>query len=47
MAVSALALIRYDARDAGEPAVYSWEQWMDEKFDDERVKVIYPYAKDR
>ncbi len=47
MAVSALALIRYDARDAGKPAVYSWEQWMDEKFDDERMKVIYPYAKDR
>ena len=45
MAVSALALIRYDQRDRGEPAEYSWQVYMDEHYDDEKMIRIYPKAK--
>lgn len=43
--VSMLALIRYDARAAGEAAVCDWERIVDERFDDERMEKIYPNAK--
>ena len=44
MGVSALALARYSARAAGEPAQQAWEVWMDEHYDDAVMKRIYPYA---
>lgn len=44
MGVSALALARYSARAAGEPAQQAWEIWMDEHYDDAVMKRIYPYA---
>ncbi len=45
MAVSALALIRYDQRDAGVPAKKSWQVYMDAHYDDETMTKIYPKAK--
>lgn len=42
MAVSALALIRFDQRNSGIPATQGWQQVMDEHFDDERLERIYP-----
>lgn len=42
MAVSALALIRCDQRNSGIPATESWQQVMDERFDNERMERIYP-----
>ncbi len=44
MCVSVLALIRYDTRAAGNPAVHKWERVMDESFDDDRMERIYPNA---
>ena len=44
MGVSALALARYSARAAGQPAQQAWEVWMDEHYGDEVMKRIYPYA---
>lgn len=42
--VSVLALIRYDTRADGKPAVYGWEHVMDEYFDDIKMERIYPNA---
>ena len=42
---SGMALIRYDARANGRPAVYGWEQSMDKHFGDARMERIYPNAK--
>lgn len=42
--VSVLALVRYDTRADGETAVYGWELFMDEHFDDARMERIYPNA---
>ncbi len=43
--VSVLALVRYDTRADGEKtAVYGWELFMDEHFDDARMERIYPNA---
>ena len=46
MAVSGLALIRSDQRANGVPAEYTWQEIMDERFDDERLEKIYPNAKE-
>lgn len=46
MAVSGLALIRQMQRYDGIPAEQSWQVFMDEHFDDERLNKIYPAAKD-
>lgn len=45
MAVSFLALVRSDERQEGVPAQHSWQQILDERFDDERLNRIYPNAK--
>lgn len=45
MAVSALALARYEARQDGIPAQSQLEKALDERFGDERMKKIYPKAK--
>lgn len=42
MVVSALALVRSAARDAGEPAGAPWEQWIDRYYGDEVIRRIYP-----
>ena len=42
--VSSLALARYSARAAGQPAVQSWQVYMDEHYGDEVMQQIYPYA---
>lgn len=47
MAVSMLALIRYDSRDKGVAAQHSWEQIMDDHFDDAKMERIYPNAKEK
>lgn len=47
MAVSMLALIRYDSRDKGGAADHYWEQVMDEYFDDAKMDRIYPNAKEK
>ncbi len=44
MFVSSLALVRSTQRAAGVPATESWQQIMDERFDDERLARIYPNA---
>ena len=44
IAVSMIALIRYDMRGKGIPAEASWERTMDERFDDGRMERIYPNA---
>lgn len=44
MAVSALALIRSDQRAGGIPAQESWQKMMDQHFNDEKLKKIYPNA---
>ena len=41
---SSLALARYSARAAGQPAVQSWQVYMDEHYGDEVMQRIYPYA---
>ena len=45
MAVSGLALARYSARAAGEPADAAWEQYMDAHYGDDVMERIYPYVK--
>lgn len=45
MLVSAVALIRYDQRAQGVKAQNQVEQWVDIRFDDARMKQIYPKAK--
>ena len=42
MIVSAVALIRYDQRAQGVKAQNQVEQWVDTRFDDARMKQIYP-----
>lgn len=42
--VSSLALLRYDTRANGAEAVYGWEQWVDNHFDDAQMERIYPNA---
>lgn len=44
MVVSSMALIRNEQRKQGEPAVYRWQEIMDKRFDDNRLKQIYPSA---
>lgn len=44
IAVSMMALIRFDAREKGVPAASRWEQVIDAHFDDERMYKIYPKA---
>lgn len=44
MAVSSMALIRYDERSRGIPAKQQWQQTIDERFDDERMERVYPNA---
>lgn len=45
MAVSALALIRYDQREKAVPAEASWQVYLDEHYDDAKMEKIYPKAK--
>lgn len=40
------ALVRYDARSRGIGADSRWEQYMDEHYDDDTMKRIYPNAVD-
>lgn len=47
IAVSMLALIRYDARAKGIAPEAAWELQIDEHFDDVRMERIYPNAKSR
>lgn len=42
--VSCMALVRVNERNAGIPATASWQEIMDERFDDERMQRIYPNA---
>lgn len=44
MLVSGLALARSTQRAQGIPAEEHWQEIMDERFDDERMKIIYPNA---
>lgn len=44
MTVSFLALVRQDERSRGVPAEHTWQQVMDEKYDDEKLEIIYPNA---
>lgn len=44
MAVSAAALYRYEKRAEGIPAQYAVEEYLDSRFDDERMQKIYPKA---
>lgn len=44
MAVSCLALARNTQRANHVPAEHSWQKIMDERFDDNRIKRIYPNA---
>lgn len=45
VAVSCLALVRYDERGRGVPAEHTWQQWTDSHYDDARMERIYPNAK--
>lgn len=45
VSVSCLALIRYNQRKDGITATESWQETMDESFDDTRMEQIYPNAK--
>lgn len=47
MAVSVMALVRYEKRAAGDLADSAWEKIMDEHFDDNRMEKIYPNAIER
>lgn len=42
--VSCMALVRVNERNAGIPATSRWQEIMDERFDDERMQLIYPNA---
>lgn len=44
IAVSCMALTRSTQRAQGVPATASWQQIMDERFDDDRIQRIYPNA---
>lgn len=44
MAVSAMALTRYNERSRNVPAQQGWQSYMDERFDDARMDRIYPNA---
>lgn len=46
MAVSVLALIRYDMRGNGKPPANALERLLDDRFDDQRMKRTYPNAKE-
>lgn len=41
---SMLALIRYSERETGADAETEWQQWMDDHYDDAKMKQIYPNA---
>ena len=45
VAVSCVALVRYDERSKGIAAESSWQQWADEHYDDAKMAKIYPNAK--
>ena len=45
VAVSCVALVRYDERSNGIAAESSWQRWADEHYDDEKMAKIYPNAK--
>ena len=45
IAVSGLALIRYDEREKNIEASDKWQVWMDEHYDDAKMEKIYPNAK--
>lgn len=47
IAVSSMALIRYDRRAVGKPPKNSVESIIDERFDDARMEKIYPNALSR
>lgn len=44
VAVSCMALTRYDARAKGDPADAAWEVYIDAHYGDERMARIYPNA---
>ena len=44
IAVSCMALIRYDERSRGITAEASWQQWCDIYYDDAKLMKIYPNA---
>ncbi len=44
IAVSCMAMLRYNERSQGVPAESGWQKTMDERFDDARMKRIYPNA---
>ena len=44
MIVSMMALVRSDQRAHGVAATHSWQKTMDQRFDDVRLKKIYPNA---
>ncbi|MCQ4864610.1 hypothetical protein NE684_10285, partial [Pseudoflavonifractor phocaeensis] len=44
MAVSCLALARYNTRAAGQVAGSAWEAYMDEHYGDAKMERIYPNA---
>lgn len=44
IAVSCMALIRYDERSKGVEAVSEWQKWSDTHYDDVRLQKIYPNA---
>ena len=44
MAVSGLALIRYDQRCQGVEAESSWQAYMDEHYGDDVIQRVYPNA---
>ena len=44
IAVSCMALVRYDERSKGVEAVSEWQKWSDTHYDDVRLQKIYPNA---
>ena len=44
MIVSMMALVRSNQRAHGVAAIHSWQKTMDHRFDDVRLKKIYPNA---
>ena len=44
VAVSCMAMLRYNERSQGVPAESGWQKTMDERFGDARMKRIYPNA---
>lgn len=45
IAVTSVALFRYDERGNGIKAEKKWQQWADEHYDDVKMEKIYPNAK--